>query len=153
MHQKNSPEVLKKAIHWLGQQDHDWSKHIQDRDTAVKMYLKSQKKETQSSSFQKDLQTFLSEETGAVLKNASKEILPPAKAVQQETEDLPAFSAGDYSESKSSFEGRAFLGELDQKSLQVLEKTKEEWNLTSSKEALRLLIQMGYSKLSKLKHF
>ena len=56
MYQTNSPTTIQKALKWLNKQDLNWSKHIKDNNTAVKMYLKSQQTQKAPSQFQKKLE-------------------------------------------------------------------------------------------------
>ena len=185
----NSPATIQKALYWLSKQDQNWSQYIEDSNTAVKMYLKSQKRQTESSKFQKKLEKFCSKEKeGAFLIAAAsfdkKQELksqtsflkeaPPQKSHQKKETAIK--KEWIYCESKS-FAGskplalhrksapskEALFSEssslspqtfaLDKRSLQSLEETKKEWNLQSSQEALRLLIQAGEKSLNRLKSF
>ncbi|MCZ0932272.1 MAG: hypothetical protein OXJ52_03860 [Oligoflexia bacterium] len=135
-HKSYSENTLKKALHWLDKQDHNWPQHIKDSNIAVQMYLKSQKKEEEESSFQKELQEFLSQDTGAVSTDFNKS--PSAKAV----------TAPIQKNTRPFLETKTFV--LDEKSLQALERAKKELNIQSEEEALRLLIQLGQKNLSRL---
>ena len=135
-----SENTLKKALHWLDQQDQGWPQHIKDRNIAVQMYLKSQKQEEEESSFPKELQDFLGPNMGAVSTDFNKR--PPAKATAPCPENK-----------KSFFEKEAGLNKpllLDEKSRQALEMAKKELNIQSDEEALRLMIQLGRKSLNRL---
>ena len=120
-----SESTLKKALHWLDNQNEDWPQYIKDSNIAVKMYLKSQKKEEEeSSSFQKELAGLLGPDTGAVSTDFKS---PPAKTIQK----------------NNSFT-------LDEKSRLALEQTKKELNIENDNEALKLLIQLGKKSLNRL---
>ena len=135
-----SENTLKKALHWLDQQDQGWPQHIKDRNIAVQMYLKSQKQEEEESSFPKELQNFLGPNMGAVSTDFNKR--PPAKATAPLQED-----------NKRLFEKEAGPNKpprLDEKSLQALKTAKKELNIQSDEEALRILIQLGRKNLNRL---
>ena len=141
--QKNySENTLKKALHWLDEQDHGWSQHIKDSNVAVQMYLKSHKKEEpEENPFQKEMKSFLSEDIGAVSTDFKQS--PPAKDFNK----LSLKSAEPFLET-NSFKNNSFS--LDEKSLQSLELVKKELNIKSNEEALRLLIQLGQKSLNRL---
>lgn len=69
MYPENSPATVQKALHWLYRQDENWPKHIKDSNTAVKMYLKSQKTEKPSSQFQKKLSAVCEADFAVQIKN------------------------------------------------------------------------------------
>ena len=153
-YQNHSETTVKKALHWLNEQDNDWSKHIKDSNIAVKMYLKSQKKERESSS-QKEIQNSFLKETGAVLKNFSAQKSPPANFSPAENFDsLKNLRKSKLDKEDSNLSEQTKPSEevlhLDEKSRQALKQTKKELNLESEKEVLRLLIQLGRKSLNKL---
>ncbi|MDE0091786.1 MAG: hypothetical protein OXN83_00700 [Oligoflexia bacterium] len=134
-HPNYSENTLKKALHWLDKQDHNWPQHIKDNRIAVQMYLKSHKKEEEKESFfQKELQGFLNQETGAVSTDFKKS--PSAKQSTAPCQETKSFKSSSFS--------------LDEKSLQAIEKTKKELNIQNEEEALRLLIQLGQKSLNRL---
>lgn len=135
-----SEKTLKKALHWLGQQDHGWPQHIKDSNVAVQMYLKSNKDKKKENSFQKELQEFLNEDIGAVSTDFSSQ--PPAKNfIETAPKSKPPFLE------QSPIKNNSFC--LDEKSRQSLELVKKELNIQSDQEALRLLIQLGQKSLSR----
>ena len=139
-YQKQSKNTLKKALHWLDEQDNNWIEHIKDSRVAVQMYLKSQKKEEEGTGFQKELKAFL-KEPGAVSMDFQKS--PPAKTAPY-MENSSKFSSLKLEKPlKNSFT-------LDEKSWQALKQAKIELNLQSNEEALRLLIQLGQKSLKRL---
>ena len=131
-HQNYSESDFKKAMHWLNKQDHNWPQHIKDKNIAVQMYLKSQKKE--ESSFNKELEPFLSQETGAVSTDFKQSPSAPAP-VQKNSQTCY--------KKPTTFT-------LDKKSLQALDQIKKEFNIQSDEEALRLIIQLGLKSLNRL---
>ena len=141
-YQNHSKNTLKKALHWLDEQDNNWTEHIKDSRVAVQMYLKSQKKEEEDDSFQKELKAFL-KEPGAVSMALKKS--PPAKTAPflENSAKLPDTKAENQLKNKNTFS-------LDEKSQQALEQAKAELNLQSNEEALRLLIQLGQKSLKRL---
>ena len=187
----NSPATIQKALYWLNKQDHNWPQHIEDSNTAVKMYLKSQKGQTEPSEFQKKLEKFCSKEKeGAFLiadssfdkkqelksQTSFLKASPPQNLHQKKTAAIKKERSWTACESKSFaglqaapphlkpaplkevlFSESSGLGPqtfvLDERSLQSLEETKKEWNLQSSQDALRLLIQAGEKSLNRLKGF
>ena len=142
-HKNYSENTLKKALHWLDKQEEDWPQYIKDSNIAVQMYLKSQTKEEKEnpSPFQKELQSFLGSDTGAVSTDFNKS--PSAKATTAPFQKNPL----SFLETKSS-KNNTFI--LDEKSLQALEQTKKELNIENDEEALRLLIQLGKKSLNRL---
>ena len=73
MYHKNTPATIQKALYWLYQQE-EWSQHITDSNTAVKMYLKAHKKEEELSLFQKNLGT-VCENLGVSIKSLPEKSL------------------------------------------------------------------------------
>ena len=108
MYQKNSLATIQKALYWLNKQDQNWSHHIKDSNIAVKMYLKSQKKESEAcSEFQKKLENYC--ETTCQTKQASQlsagDLLPPLK----QPADKPAISVKKPNEPQNSYGGFELL--------------------------------------------
>ena len=85
MYQENSsPATIQKALYWLNKQDENWSKHIKDSNTAVKMYLKSHKKPSQASPFQKKLEKFCETNFGVLLQKPHQSLSPETLSPPQE---------------------------------------------------------------------
>ena len=62
--QTYSKQIVLKALKWLDNQPGNWAELIKDQNIAVKMYLKSQRKNrSEESSFKKELRPFLKTET------------------------------------------------------------------------------------------
>jgi len=178
MYPENSPATVQKALHWLYKQDENWSKHIKDSNTAVKMYLKSHKKVTPPSQFQKKLSAVCEADFAVQIKNntvkessktfqkfsknfnnslsAGTPESPPQKDLSQKylrnpgvpADKLPFFSKKEAPCQEDQQEGQDVR--LDPRSLQTIEDIKKEWNLKSLEESLRLLIQAGKKSLNRL---
>ncbi|MCY4320851.1 MAG: hypothetical protein OXC37_00380 [Bdellovibrionaceae bacterium] len=143
LHTKSySKNTLKEAFNWLDKQEHNWSKYIKDSNIAIQMYMKSQKeKEKKKTNFQKELQGFLKENIGAISTDFNNQ--PPANKLRAPFEkNIPSFLEN------KDLQNKAFT--LDEKSLQALEKTKKELNISCNKEALKILIQLGQKSLNRL---
>ena len=140
-YQKQSKNTLKKALHWLDEQDNNWIEHIKDSRVAVQMYLKSQKKEEEGTGFRKELKAFL-KEPGAISMDFQKS--SPAKTAPY-IENKLRFPKEN---NKNTRNQNTFS--LDEKSWQALEQAKMELNLQNDEEALRLLIQLGQKSLKRL---
>ena len=153
--QAYTKKTLSKALSWLEQQPKDWDQHI-TADTAVRLYLKVQNEEKEKNKenpFVKELKKYCnntvvtekespdikdgSTDQGAVIKDISSKLdtqpehsLPPAKPL--------------------NLNKQMEISLLDLKSKDLIEKTRENFNLSSSEEALRMLIQVGYKSLKPL---
>lgn len=160
LNQNYSEQTVLKALHWLNRQPDNWSEHVKDSNVAVKMYLKSQKKNgKKESSFAK--------EVAQVLKTEVEES-PPFRQEELKEEELGAFlmnkpqtsSPANGSLHNSLFEEdiktsvsegkKTLIDFLDERSLQTLKQTKSQLNIRSEEEALRLLVQLGRNCLEKL---
>ncbi len=187
--QAYSQQTVLEAIHWLKGQPDNWAEYIKDSNIAVKMYLKSCKKdEKKESFFKKESNQFLSQKTedagpfkehnlkeeqelGACLTDTNHRPLQtksPSFGEEQTClfdKDEPSPSANlnsscslNQKESSSMEikdqnifeEENKLFNCLDKKSLQVLQKAKEQLNIQREEETLRLLIQLGYKALKKL---
>ena len=176
---KYSKALLKDVLRWLNLQPHQFATHIKDMDVAVKMYLKahkhSKKPEEKKSQREEELKQLLAQGANGqkqskkdgnqnapavVLTNKqySFDFSLPASSGQQEAEDAskkmakataPVSSATAFSSSSPSLDAKQSLFALDERSLQTLRKTKEDFNLEKDADALRLLIQMGRKQMDK----
>ncbi len=129
--QAYTKKTLSKALCWLEQQPKDWAHHI-NADTAVRLYLKAQNEEKEKkkkNSFVKELNKYCDNNTISK-EEISKNSLPSAEPLNLNKEINLSF--------------------LDSKSKDLVEKTKEGLNLSSSEEALRTLLQIGYKSLKPL---
>lgn len=173
VYQNYSTQTVLEAFQWLNKQPGNWMKHIKDKNTMVKMYLKSHKREnTGESTFKKELNQFLEteqeknpenhtneQEWGAYLvkqqKTSSSE---PSHPVCVETPPPSTLiSKEDISPKNTSTPNRTLPSEntlvdfLDEKSLQSLKTAQAQLNIQNEEETLRVLIQLGCQSLEK--HF
>ena len=174
--QAYSKQIILKALKWLDSQPGNWAELIKDQNIAVKMYLKSQRKnKEEESSFKKELSPFLKTETkesspfkeqspeqelGAFLKNKpetpsplKEELFRGREALKNKAflENRPVLESQNVLDKTQALESQKQEAVfLDEKSLQALEKTKQQLNLQKEEEALRLLIQLGRNSLEKL---
>lgn len=152
-HQNPEPVILKEALHWLNQQPDNWAEYIKDSNIAVKMYLKSQNRRNKSS-FQKEIQQFVTKEEQKNLKEPAGAVLakkpPPPLAPVKSPPSPPLDWLSSRPAPLKELEKKTEPIFLDQKSLEALENTKRELNIKDEEEALRLLIQIGRKSLNKL---
>ena len=167
VHLSYSEQTVLKALQWLDKQPHNWANHITDTNIAVKMYLKSQKKQEWHSPFAKEIKKIIGAEktenlnpqeepTGAFL---IKQPLPSLNVLQQSVLQKQTSSPANFHSNKASCnkEEEDFFPEerkkqsfvLDEKSLQALEEVKKEFNIEKEEEALRFLIQFAQKSLKK----
>lgn len=161
--EQHSKQTLLKALHWLDQQPDNWSEHIKDSQVAVQMYLKSQNKETKTSTnctkeFSPFLKKELKEDSSSGQKKASSDTLcekkeaSPKTSLSKESHSSPPADWIDLLPKKKeeislSKNKSLYLDEFSQK---TLEQTKKDLNLPREEEALRLLIQLGRKALQKI---
>ena len=140
--QAYTKETMKKAFQWLESQEGDWTECIKDTSIVVRLYLNSKErggKVPQTKEFQEELKKFCTPNT---------EIQPPTPAnpipITQTSNPLTVDEAIPPCDTKASYEAQT---PLDSKSLYAVQKAKEIINLDRDEDALRVLIQVGYSTL------
>ena len=132
-------QTAREALCWLKEQKEDWAKQIQDVDVAVQLYLNfKNRKRIEKRVFSSELQK--------LCVNGSEPVEIPE---QDKKLDQTSFSSTDCDSDHSSpsLSSSVFL---DEKTRELLERTTTRLNLSHEKEALNVLVQLGFASLQNL---
>ena len=136
-------QTAREALHWLKGQKEDWAKQIQDVDVAVQLYLNFKTRQRiEKRRFSGELQKLCV--NGADHLKVQKQDEKPDSTLSlcADREPVPSSAPAQISLPSSVF--------LDEKNHALLTKTTARLNLSHEKEALNVLIQLGFSSLQNL---
>ena len=146
------PQIVAGARSWLEKQPEDFIKCINSTDKIMKSYLKTQGEDMEpekQSPFIKELKKYCNQDVQD--KDFSKEDVAAysleSKSPKNEIESPLAKDAlvqDDFSKKNAG------LLNIDARSLEVIEQARQHLNLSSSEEALKALIQIGFKSLKPL---
>ena len=132
-------QTAREALHWLKGQKEEWAKQVQDVDVAVQLYLNFKTRQrVEKREFSKELQKLCVNDSGPLKGQKQDEKPDPTLSLCANHEPVPPSAP-----LPSSFF-------LDEKNQELLTKTKARLNLSHEKEALNVLIQLGFSSLQNL---
>ncbi|MCB0377390.1 MAG: hypothetical protein KDD33_02770 [Bdellovibrionales bacterium] len=156
-------ETLQKAFQWLQNQPEDMRATVHTPERLVSLYRQAMRLQDNDAPVSskvfvdnlKNLATSLDEFSGSSPASASSAPMPPLPAEAAPT--APARSASSFHPQKTEVSqappppSRAStLGSLDKTSQSCVDHVRKRLNLSSDQEAIRLLIALGFEKISRL---
>lgn len=148
--QAYTKDTLLKAYHWLQGQPPQIRELATSPDLLVSLYLKASR-DGDSALDRPSIQNFKSELRNLAGMMGELERPKPAEPTRREPMDggsrlPPAQTAAPSAAQTSSPPVSESALNLDSKSLEMLREIKEQFNLSEEREALRMLIKIGYTK-------
>lgn len=136
-------QTAREALHWLKEQKEDWARQVQDVDIAVQLYLNFKTRQRiEKREFSKELQKLCVNGSGPLKVQKQDEKPDSILSLCADHESVSSPDSVPISSSPSVF--------LDERNRELLTKTMARLNLSREKEALNVLIQLGFSSLKNL---